>query len=282
MEQSSKEGEKMNPSEPFVKDYRPYALGLISARSMTVDNWKLDKSGKMWHRFYNMHGRTFFKDRHYLSREWPLLSPEATRGTPRLLVECGCGAGATAFTLLESNPDLHVVGFDYALSAIRLCQNDPRMSQLKDRCFFFVHSLLSDGASVAFPLENLKRTSLSASRAHFATLIFVLSAIKVPDMGGALRQIWEILEVGGVLFFRDYCVGDFKEGDFLEEDESGSVYREDGTRSYFFSKEKIQQLAADAGFVVLSCELVGKELVNRKLELNMERRFIQAALQKTA
>lgn len=99
-------------------------------------------AGKQWDLFYKRNKDRFFKDRHYLLRDFPdLASPpplpppapsslttgeyscgggggnmaagtsDTARPEPHhtVLVEAGCGVGNAVFPLLESHPDMFVV-----------------------------------------------------------------------------------------------------------------------------------------------------------------------------
>jgi hypothetical protein len=75
-------------------------------------------SADHWEAFYERNASKFFKDRHYLQRDYPALFaqlPERTR-----LLECGCGAGNTVWPLLEANPEWFVYAFDCSATAVRL------------------------------------------------------------------------------------------------------------------------------------------------------------------
>ncbi|KAF3839166.1 hypothetical protein F7725_017883 [Dissostichus mawsoni] len=75
-----------------------------------------------------------------------------------------------------------------------------------------------------------------------------------------------VLKPGGMVLFRDYGLNDhamlrFKAGSKLGEN---FYVRQDGTRSYFFSKEFLSELFADAGLQSVSNDYVLRETVNKK------------------
>eukprot|EP00198_Chlamydomonas_reinhardtii_P008377 XP_001697714.1 predicted protein [Chlamydomonas reinhardtii] len=78
------------------------------------------QAGKYWDMFYRRNTTKFFKDRHYLHKEFPDLA-----AGPATLLEVGCGVGNTVFPLLEINPALRVHCCDFATSAIELVRSNP-------------------------------------------------------------------------------------------------------------------------------------------------------------
>eukprot|EP00298_Acanthocystis_sp_HF-20_P021746 c28324_g1_i2.p1 GENE.c28324_g1_i2~~c28324_g1_i2.p1 ORF type:complete len:125 (+),score=33.58 c28324_g1_i2:21-395(+) len=114
--------EKRRENEPFV--YEPYGDGpnSINGRKWA---WKANlelNAALHWDKFYKSHQSSFFKDRHYLHREFPELLIESE--TPLKLVEIGCGVGNTVFPLLEVNPNLFVYACDFSETAIELVKKN--------------------------------------------------------------------------------------------------------------------------------------------------------------
>lgn len=97
-----------------------------------VSEFKRDKleqeAKKNWDLFYKRNNTHFFKDRHWITREFPelLTTPlesdqcdEASRSqNRRVLLEAGCGVGNAAFPLMEENKDLFVYACDFSPKAI--------------------------------------------------------------------------------------------------------------------------------------------------------------------
>lgn len=79
--------------------------------------------GQHWDAFYGHHTTHFFKDRAYITRDFPSLVP-ATRA-PLALVEFGCGVGNAFFPLLANLPHLHVTAFDLSRKAMALIAAHP-------------------------------------------------------------------------------------------------------------------------------------------------------------
>eukprot|EP01100_Stratorugosa_tubuloviscum_P002057 TRINITY_DN146_c0_g1_i7.p1 TRINITY_DN146_c0_g1~~TRINITY_DN146_c0_g1_i7.p1 ORF type:complete len:126 (-),score=50.90 TRINITY_DN146_c0_g1_i7:184-561(-) len=118
-----------------------------------------------------------------------------------------------------------------------------------------------------------------------ALLIFVLSAIIPTNMQNVFSTIYQSLKPGGYLFFRDYCEDDLAQQRFENSqgqkklDEKFYV-RVSGTLAYYFSLDEIRTFANTVGFEIVQLEQVCKQVENKKLEIIMQRKFIQAKLRK--
>lgn len=237
-------------------DYRPYTGALLNPhRRKLIESWQAETSGRLWHAFYRHHGASFFKERHYFLKEVPELAEKTS------LLECGCGTGATVFGLLEQLPSLAIFAFDYGDSAIDCLRQDPRHDP--SRVTAFVHDIVSAPPKLPSPVDA-------------ASLIFVLSAMRKADMPLALAHVRACLHPeNGLLIVRDYAQGDEKDGDFCHADEAGSFYRLDGTRSFFFDQRDLEQMLQDSGFEIRRSEVMDRQVINRKLERTMNRKFIQ-------
>lgn len=51
--------------------------------------------------------------------------------------------------------------------------------------------------------------------------------------------------------------------------------RQDGTRAYYFTTELLSSLFVTAGFEVISCAYISKEITNRKMGVRVPRVFVQ-------
>eukprot|EP00808_Paulinella_micropora_P016765 g58930.t1 len=216
-----------------------------------------------WDRFYKNNKDKFFKDRHYLASEFPELA-NLPREASATLFEVGCGVGNAFWPLLKSFPHLRCFGVDCSARAILQCRQHPEYNP--QRCQVFVGDLVKD------ELPAIIRDI------SFATLIFVLSAIHPDHMVTVLKKVYFSLAPAGVLFIRDYAVYDLAQLRFGSKSKLGDHFyaRGDGTRSFFFSVEKLTSFLRDAGFLVKVCGYAQREVVNAKLGTIMQRNFIQA------
>ncbi|XP_076136340.1 tRNA N(3)-cytidine methyltransferase METTL6 [Alosa pseudoharengus] len=229
---------------------------------------KLEKDAqKNWDLFYKRNTTNFFKDRHWTTREFEELKACREFVSQKLvLLEAGCGVGNCIFPLLEEDLNIFVYACDFSPRAVEFVKQNSLYSP--ERCLAFQCDLTKDDLQ-----DNISAESVDA-----ATLIFVLSAIHPDKMQQALVNLYMVLKPGGVILFRDYGLYDhamlrFKSGNKLGEN---FYVRQDGTRSYFFSKEMLTKLFHDAGFETVVNEYVLRETVNKKEGLCVPRVFLQS------
>ncbi|KFD60087.1 hypothetical protein M514_27729 [Trichuris suis] len=171
---------------------------------------------KNWDRFYLRNSTAFFKNRHWPRNEFVELLPELVSGEAKVLLECGCGVGNLAFPLLEYFPDLFVYACDFSPRAIEYVKSNEFYRE--NRVVAFTTDLTRDALSSSIPIASV----------DVCTLVFVLSSID-PE---------KVLKSTGSVFIRDYAQGDYAQqrfGDHQKLEENFYV-RQDGTRSYFFTK----------------------------------------------
>ncbi|XP_028835826.1 tRNA N(3)-cytidine methyltransferase METTL6 isoform X2 [Denticeps clupeoides] len=247
---------------------------------------------KNWDLFYKRNTTNFYKDRHWTTREFAELKACREFEAQRLvLLEAGCGVGNCIFPLLEEDLNIFVYACDFSpravdfvkssfskiwdftklfdyltITSIHLAQQNPLFST--ERCLAFQCDLTKDDLKASVPSETV----------DVVTLIFVLSAIHPDKMKQALENIYQVLKPGGVVLFRDYGLHDhamlrFKPGNKLAEN---FYARQDGTRSFFFSREFLENLFRQVGYEPVVNEYVQRETVNKKEGLCVPRVFLQS------
>ncbi|XP_010472647.1 PREDICTED: uncharacterized protein LOC104752253 isoform X1 [Camelina sativa] len=219
---------------------------------------------KYWDIFYKHHGDRFFKDRHYLDKEWNSYFSVSGK---RVILEVGCGAGNTIFPLIATYPDIFVYACDFSPRAVELVKAHDEYTVT--RVCAFACDLTGDG------LDN----HISPSSVDIVTMIFVLSAVSPEKMPLVLQNIRKVLKPNGCILFRDYAVGDLAQERFSGKDQkiSENFYvRGDGTRAFYFSNEFLESLFSEQGFEVEELDVCCKQVENRSRELVMNRRWVQA------
>jgi methyltransferase-like protein 6 len=293
----------------------------VNEKKNVNEFWKqkyIHTSRRAWDMFFRTHSDRFFKERHWLERDFPFLL--AAKSRPLLLCEIGCGTGAAFLPLMERLPHLHVAAFDLSERAAAMIQQHPLY--------------LSSGRAVAFAADAVQVTDIpaavraaiaaaSASAATAATaatpsteataatavkqgsalqrlmssrplqishlfdctlLLYMLSALPHEHHQQVIDKAAATLAPGGYLFLRDYGLYDEAQLRFSPSSriEHNLFVRQDGTLAYFFSVEELCLLAVRAGLVVERCEYLCRKYVNRKSNMELRRVWVHAVFKKPA
>lgn len=261
-------GQTVSPSGRVLTEQELKTLHGDTILVSDFKQMKLEKEAqKNWDLFYKRNTTNFFKDRHWTTREFEELRACREFEAQRLvLLEAGCGVGNCIFPLLQEDLNIYIYACDFSPRAVEFVKQNPRYSP--ERCCAFQSDLTKDDLREHVPENGV----------DVVTLIFVLSAVHPDKMRPALDNISKVLKPGGVVLFRDYGLYDhamlrFKSGNKLADN---FYVRQDGTRSYFFSKEFLCGLFESAGFQSVSNEYVLRETVNRKEGVCVPRVFLQS------
>ena len=258
---------------------------------------------KNWDIFYKHHGENFFRDRHWLAREWPehFASADASSSAPdlsserkdyrrgpapasanegadgsRTFLEIGCGVGNTVFPLLELDPRATVYCCDFSARAVELVRKRA-MTLTNERDRSRVKAFVCD-----VTCESLAE-HVPAKSVDVATLIFALSAMSKPKMEYALRNLSTVMraEQRGTICVRDYAAGDLAQERFDGKDAqklSENFYvRSDGTRAYYFTADDLTELFAAQDMEMREMFVHERTITNRAQDVDMNRRWIQAS-----
>ncbi|KAL1935201.1 hypothetical protein VTP01DRAFT_4341 [Rhizomucor pusillus] len=227
------------------------------------------EAARNWDIFYKRNTTKFFKDRHWTDREF-----EELRSTEKLVcLEVGCGVGNFVFPALADNPNLFIYACDFSKRAVEMVKSNEQYDE--SRCKAFVCDLTVDALTDIIPPDSLDLVSV----------LFVFSAIPPEKMHLAIHNIYKVLKPGGCVLFRDYGLYDQAQIKFSESSEQKKLdqnfyVRQDGTMSYFFSVEDLQTRFEKEGFRTLVNDYVYRETTNRRLEMKLDRIFVQAKFQK--
>lgn len=279
-EEESNDSSSDNNSElnPKIKYYEPSeemvenAKKIITEDSKTISDFlysKYEKDAKRnWDIFYKNNKDNFFRNRHYIEREFTELTKYKGKEEKFTLCELGCGVGNTLYPLVESFPNIICYGFDFSPRAVKMIQENEVTLKHPGQIIVEVADLVKDPIPVSFPAPDL------------ATLIFVLSAISPENFKDVVKKIYDFLKPGSVLFLRDYGrydMAQLKLANHKKAKLKDNFYlKSDGTRVYYFAKEELTTLFVEAGFEEMENEYHYRLVENKKLELKMNRVWIQA------
>jgi methyltransferase-like protein 6 len=213
--------------------------------------------GKNWNLFYRRNKDKFFKDRHWVNREFPELN------AAKSILEVGCGVGNFILPHLEENKQVE--------KAFACDLSETAVSILNKKCSD------DDQRLTAFVADITQTIPKLSTQVDIVTMIFVLSAIPPEKFHLAISNVAECLRPGGLLLFRDYAVDDAAKARFKEDrklDENLFV-RQDGTLAYYFGEVEVTKIFK-VHFECASCETVLSRTSNVKRQIELERRFIQA------
>lgn len=251
-----------------------------------------------------------YKDRHVLRSMLPELMTSTVRADPKqhilplhqnpstsqpvqqrqYVLEIGCGTGSSIFPVLRANPSLHGIVFDissFAIQALKDTEEFKTASEMGRLVAFRADAC--DAPSFMGEVEN----ETGGQLCDYGTLVWTLSAMDLKQQASAVRAVSQALKPGAMLYLRDFAAGDMRHVAFKEkgcgvigtgvgsrEFEGGSdrlFLRGDGTYAYFFTAEEVVKLFESSGlFKCEQCEYEQREVINRKQQITMHRRWVVA------
>jgi len=166
---------KIDPATipPFCDNYDPHPQGQEHRQKIYEEG-----ASKYWNRFYSLYKSSFFKDRHWILREFNELHGKDEKKV--VVLDLGCGVGNTLFPLLEKlPPNYFFYACDFSSKAVKLLQENSLYDA--NRVTSFVCDLAHQEITVILP-----------EGASFALLIFVLSAISPNDYDAVVSKIFKV------------------------------------------------------------------------------------------
>ncbi|KAL0545499.1 hypothetical protein IC582_015384 [Cucumis melo] len=258
----------LNGQQPVEQQPTAQKIQIYSTSSTGVSPFWREKyekdAKKYWDIFYKKHQDRFFKDRHYLDKEWGQYFCAEER---KVVLEIGCGAGNTVFPLIATYPNIFIHACDFSPRAVNLVETHKDFNE--SRVAAFVCDLTADDMS----------NHISPSSIDVVMMIFVLSAVSPEKMSLVLQNVKKVLKPTGHVLFRDYATGDLAQERFDCKDQkiSENFYvRGDGTRAFYFSNEFLTSTFKANGFDARELDVCCKQVENRSRELIMNRRWVQA------
>ncbi|GFQ04744.1 methyltransferase-like protein 6 [Phtheirospermum japonicum] len=199
------------------------------------------KSLKCWDKFYKRHQNKFFKDRHYLEKDWDKYFSDNDNGAISADGRVGFGAGNTIFPLIAAYPELFIHACDFSTEALTLVKS---------------HSNFNGNRINAFICDVTNEElcdQIMPSSVDVITLIFMLSAVSPNKMPFVLQNLRKVLKPNGQILFRDYAVGDFAQC------------------SYYFSEDFLSSLLVKAGFETVDMTTYCRQVENRFRNMTFQR-----------
>ncbi|PON47087.1 Methyltransferase-like [Parasponia andersonii] len=185
-------GRSRRHSHPTALKYLDHKRG-----SHSEDHYQRNAT-KYWDNFYKRHQDKFFKDRHYLEKDWRCFFAEDDVYPNRKVVfEVGCGSGSTLFPLMAAFANLYVHACDLSPHAIALVKSN--VNFMEDKVNAFVSDVTNEDLC-----DKIDPFSVDV-----VTLVFMLSAVSPRKMALILENIRRVIKPNGYVLFRDYAVGDF-------------------------------------------------------------------------
>lgn len=119
-----------------LKQQPPARIQIYSTPSNEISPFWREKyereAKKYWDNFYKRHQDRFFKDRHYLDKEWGQYFCGAGK---KVVLEIGCGAGNTIFPLVATYPDIFVHACDFSPRAVDLVKMHKDFTETRVNAF---------------------------------------------------------------------------------------------------------------------------------------------------
>ncbi|MBA0725937.1 hypothetical protein Golax_001796 [Gossypium laxum] len=210
---------------------------------------------KFWDNFYKRHKNKFFKDRHYLEKDWgQYFSDDANSANVKVLLEVGCGAGNTIFPLIAAYPELYVQACDISPHAIALVKSHAEFKE--DRVNAFLCDVTVDNL-----LERINPSSVD--------VITLVRVLEIPNSEVLILHLPE-----GYVLLRDYAIGDFAQVKLENKNQmisEGFYVRGDGTCSFYFSEDFLSTLFFQAGFNTVDISTYCKQIKNSHKNITMDR-----------
>ncbi|XP_027126655.1 tRNA N(3)-methylcytidine methyltransferase trm141-like isoform X3 [Coffea arabica] len=189
-----------------------------------------------WDKFYHRHKNKFFKDRHYLQKDWGQYFcdndiNDTNSPKRKVVLEVGCGAGNTIFPLIAAYPNIFVHACDFSPQAVSLVK-------------IFVLSAVTP-SKMTLVLQNLKR--VLKPDGHILLRDYAL---------GDSAQVK--LQNRNQIIDDNYC------------------FRGDGTCAFYFSEDFLSSLFERAGFSIVDISTYCRKIENRSKNIEISRRWIRA------
>jgi methyltransferase-like protein 6 len=154
------------------------------------------EASRNWDLFYKRNGVKFFKDRHWLDREFEELDfgGRVPVDKPTRMMEVGCGVGNAFWPMLEINPRLTIFCFDFSQRAVQLVKDNSSYDPARMTAFH------CDVATTDIPHQFVPAGTLD-----LALMCFMLSAVSPELHADCVRRVASVSPAFAVLFAATVC-----------------------------------------------------------------------------
>ncbi|CEF61738.1 Putative methyltransferase NSUN5 [Strongyloides ratti] len=212
----------------------------------------IENPSKQWDNFYKCHEDKFFKDRAWLTHEFPMLLEENDNKNQKIILEVGCGVGNTTLPLLKKIPSsTFIYCSDFSKEAI----DKLKLNELYDeeKCCGFVWDITKN------------TTFIDNESVDIILCIYVLSALEPQQQILAIKNLTSKLKPGGLLLVKDYGRYDltqlrFKKNRLINEN---FYCRGDGTLVYFFTTDELNDLFVKFSLIKIQ-NTIDRRLIDKK------------------
>ncbi|KAK3013473.1 hypothetical protein RJ639_009781 [Escallonia herrerae] len=208
----------------------------------------------------------FFKDRHYLEKEWGQYFSDENTVSPngKVVLEVGCGAGNTIFPLVAAHPKLFIHACDFSPHAISLVKSHTNFNE--ERINVFVCDITEDDLCDHVTPYSVDTITLHCSTMELYDKVLICS-----------QRVLFFFEIMRLKIFLNYYtkVKLHNKNQIISEN---FYYRGDGTllvtvrqSSFYFSEDFLSTLFLQAGFSVVDVNVYCREVKNRSRKITMQR-----------
>ena len=142
--------------------------------------------------------------------------PNVCKG--KIVLELGVGTGKTLHSILNQKPK-EVYAIDFSEKSIKICKE-----KFKSKNIFF-HNI------------NIKKMPFKNNHFDIAVCYFILNNLNKSERIKAVSEIKRVLKSKGIVLFRDFLSGDYRELSFNKKGFSKS-----GRFCHFFKEKEIESL----------------------------------------
>ncbi len=145
--------------------------------------------------------------------------PKILKG--RIVLELGVGNGKTLKSIISQKPK-KVYALDFSLEALKIIKINYPLVQI-------INSNI-----VNIPIED--------NFFEVVVCYFTLNNLLKKDRKKAVNEINRVLKKGGILLFRDFAKGDFRQKLSQKSIEKNSIINKNGIICHFFNEEELKNL----------------------------------------